>query len=404
MPSPPPTRSIVHLDADAFFASLEQRHDPALRGRPVAVGTGVVASCSCEARRFGVRTGMRLAEARRLCRSLAVLPGEYSRYERAARQIRAICDEHAPLVEQAALDDLYLDLMRPLGPDADQTVRRLKEAIRDQVFLSVSVGVGGNKLTARVATRAAKPGRVVYVPPGGERPYLAPWPVHVLPGAGGKIGGRLERINVRRVGQAAEVPAAVLHGLFGRPGLRLHEFARGIDPRPVEPDRPRRSVGRSTSFDPPVSDLSFLRAMLSHLLARACSWMRFHRLATRGLTLTIRYGDYATAAGREGFRRPVADENALLEAARDRFGRLYTRRSPLRSLGVELSPLEATWREAELFPDPEAERRRRLEEARDAIRRRFGFTSLLTGETLQLAARLDRDRDEFRLRTPCLTR
>ncbi len=144
--------------------------------------------------------------------------------------------------------------------------------------------------------------------------------------------------------------------------------------------------------------------MLSHLLARACSWMRFHRLATRGLTLTIRYGDYATAAGREGFRRPVADENALLEAARDRFGRLYTRRSPLRSLGVELSPLEATWREAELFPDPEAERRRRLEEARDAIRRRFGFTSLLTGETLQLAARLDRDRDEFRLRTPCLTR
>ena len=169
---------------------------------------------------------------------------------------------------------------------------------------------------------------------------------------------------MRRVGQAAEVPAAVLHGLFGLPGLRLHEFARGIDPRPVEPDRPRRSVGRGASFDPPVSDWSFSRAMLSHLLARACSWMRFHRLATRGLTLTIRYGDCATAAGREGFRRPVADETALLEAARDRFGRLYTRRSPLRSLGVELSPLEATWREAELFPDPEAERRRRLEEAR----------------------------------------
>ena len=203
---------------------------------------------------------------------------------------------------------------------------------------------------------------MVYVPPGGERPYLAPWPVHVLPGAGGKIGGRLERINVRRVGQAAEVPAAVLHGLFGLPGLRLHEFARGIDPRPVEPDRPRRSVGRGASFDPPVSDWSFSRAMPSHLLARACPWMRFHRLATARPDADDPLRRLRDGRGAGGLPAPVADETALLEAARDRFGRLYTRRSPLRSLGVELSPLEATWREAELFPDPEAERRRRLEE------------------------------------------
>ena len=403
MPHPPP-RSIVHLDADAFFASLEQRHDPTLRGRPVAVGTGVVASCSYEARRYGVRTGMRLAEARRLCRPLVVLPGEYARYENAGRQIRALCDGEAPRVEQAALDDLYLDLMQPLSPDVGRTVLRLREAVRDRVGLSVSVGIGSNKLTARVATRAAKPGRTAYVAPGCERPYLAPWPVQVLPGAGGKVGGRLERLNVRRVGQAAEVPPAVLHGLFGRPGLRLYEFARGIDPRPVEPDRPRRSVSRSTSFDPPASEMPFLRAMLSYLLARACSWMRFHRLATRGLTLTIRYGDYVTATGREGFRRPTADEAVLLDAARGRFGRLYARRLPLRFLGVELSPLGAAACETDLFPDPQAGRRRRLDEALDAVRRRFGFTALLTGETLQLAARLDRDRDNFRLRTPCLTR
>jgi DNA polymerase-4 len=222
----------------------------------------------------------------------------------------------------------------------------------------VSVGVGANKLTARVATREAKPGRSVYVPPGDERAYLAPWPVHVLPGAGGKVGGRLERLNVRRVGQAAEIPPPILRGLFGRQGLVLHDFAHGVDPRPVEPDKPRRSVSRRTSFDPPTSEMPFLHAMLSYLLARACSWMRYHGLATRGLTLTICYGDYAVAAGREGFGRPVRSEVELAEAARDRFGRLYGRRLPLRSIAVELSPLGPPPCEPALFPDPEAERRR----------------------------------------------
>src|SRR5271166_3098670 len=154
--------SILHLDADAFFASLEQRDDPRLRGRPVAVGSGVVASCSYEARRHGVRTGMRLAEARRLCRELIVVPGEYPRYEQAARRVLAICEEYTPVVEVAALDDLYLDLTGTAGPpDAAAGVAdELRAAIREEVALSVSIGIASNKLVARVATRAAKPGRL----------------------------------------------------------------------------------------------------------------------------------------------------------------------------------------------------------------------------------------------------
>src|SRR5437763_2559328 len=139
--------SVLHLDADAFFASVEQRDDPRLRGRPVAVGTGVVASCSYEARRHGVSTGMRLAEARRLCRELVVVPGEYPRYEQAARRLLAICAERTPVVEMAALDDLYLDLTRTAGPPdgAAGIAGELRAAIREEVALSVSIGIASNK-------------------------------------------------------------------------------------------------------------------------------------------------------------------------------------------------------------------------------------------------------------------
>lgn len=397
-------RCILHLDADAFFASLEQRDDIRLRDRPVAVGTGVVASCSYEARRFGVRTGMRLVEARRLCRPLIVLPGEYPRYEQAARCILAICEERTPLVEMAALDDLYLDLTQPLTPDTERIAAELRGAIREEVRLSVSIGVGSNKLVSRVATRQAKPGRLFCVPAGAECDYLAPWPVRILPGVGTRVGSRLERFNIERVGEVAVMPLPVLRGLFGKQGCLLHEQSHGIDPRPVEPYRPQQSVSRRTSFDPPTADLSFLHAMLTYLLDRACSWMRFQRLATRGLTLTIRYGDYEMATGRESFRRAVEGEVLLREAGHTRLDRLYQRRLPLRFLGVELSPLVPPEREPTLFPDADEQRQRRLLEVKDAIRQRFGFTSLLQGDTLPLLGRLERDRENFKLRTPCLTR
>jgi hypothetical protein len=144
--------------------------------------------------------------------------------------------------------------------------------------------------------------------------------------------------------------------------------------------------------------------MLGYLLERACSWLRFHDLAARGLVVTIRYGDYQSAEGRVSLGRPVEREEELKEAARDRFARLYQRRLPLRFLGVELTPLTAPDRQPTLFPDPDAERARRLAEAKDAVRHAFGFTALLSGEALALAEQLPRDRENFRLRTPCLTR
>ncbi len=339
---------VLHLDVDSFFAAVEQRDDPRLRGLPVAVGSGVVASCSHEAKRQGVTTAMALGEARARCRALVVVPGDYRRYEQAARRILAVCHDLTPCVEVAALDDLYLDLTRP-GADATclGDAGHLRARVRAEVGLNVSLGIGSSKLLARTATRQAKrrPGRgtadddsgaVVRVPPGAERMFLAPWPIEVLPGAGGKIRARLERLNVRQVGALADMPLSVLCGLFGERGRVLRAQAQGVDLRPVEATRPPQSVSRRTSFDPPSGDPAFLRAMLDHLLERAASWLRFHGLEARGLRLTLRYGDYEFAEGREPLGRPTADETILRAAAGERFGRLYTRRLPLRLLGVEL--------------------------------------------------------------------
>lgn len=402
MQLPNSDHAVLHLDADAFFASVEQRDDPDLRGKPVAVGSGVVASCSYEARHYGVRTGMRLYDARHLCRDLIVLPGEYPRYEQSARRMLAVCQEQTPVVEVAALDDLYLDLTARDQPERIATT--LRTQIHEEVHLSVSIGIGRNKLVAKVATREAKPGRSVCVPPGTERLYLAPWPTRVLPSAGPKVAERLQRLNVERVGQVAEMPPPLLRTLFGNQGRLLHEHSWGIDRRPVEPRKPQQSISRRTSFDPPTSDLAFLRAMLDYLVERATTWLRFQNLATRGLTVSLRYGDHEGAEGRETFRQPINLDQELKEAARERLGLLYQRRLPLRMLGVTLTALTAPDQQPTLFPDKEEERDRRLSACKDAIRQRFGFTAVLSGSALLLAQQLDRDRQNFRLRTPCLTR
>src|SRR5262245_50791777 len=226
---------VLHLDVDAFFAAVEQRDDESLRGRPIAVGTGVVASCSYESRPWGVRTGMRLAEARRLCPPLIVVPGDYRRYEIASRQILGICHDHTPLVELAALDDLYLDLGRIDRDQAERTAQRIAAQVAQEVRLRLSMGLGTSRLTSAVATQAVKEAKahgkvdqdLATVPAGTERAYLAPWPVEVLPGIGPKAMAELARLNVRRVGELAEVPAAVLVGLFGPRGKTFLDLARG---------------------------------------------------------------------------------------------------------------------------------------------------------------------------------
>ncbi|NBU77059.1 MAG: hypothetical protein EBS30_17890, partial [Planctomycetes bacterium] len=225
---------VIHLDVDAFFASVEQRDDSTLRGHPVAVGTGVVASCSYEAKRQGVRTAMRLAEASRICPQLRIVAGDYRRYELAARQILGICQERIARVEVAALDDLYL--APPDGPDLNDAARlaeQLRLQVRQEVGLHVSAGIGRGRFIASVATQAAKNQRVeglrrltklpadlpasplIVAPQGNEATFLAPFPADLLPGAGAARAARLTECGLLSLGQVAQVPRRVLAGLFG---------------------------------------------------------------------------------------------------------------------------------------------------------------------------------------------
>ncbi|NBS88804.1 hypothetical protein EBS67_02165, partial [bacterium] len=238
---------IVHLDVDAFFASIEQRDDPKLKGIPVAVGTGVVASCSYEAKRDGIKTGMRLSQARQLCKSLRVVPGDHRRYEIAGRQILGICKEHSSIVEMASLDDLYMQLAQTGPTERQQITSALREQIFQEVGLKVSMGMGSNKMIANVATHHAKelrissqrktasrwiPGTailaetkhfspVVAVFPGNEQNYIAPWPVEILPTVGAVGKEKFTRLNVNRVAEVAALPLEVLCAMFQKRGPLL---------------------------------------------------------------------------------------------------------------------------------------------------------------------------------------
>lgn len=430
--TPPPTNSaanhrplVLHLDVDAFFAAIEQRDDPRLRGKPVAVGTGVVASCSYEARRHGVRTAMRLREAKALCPSLRVLPGDYRRYEVAGRQIAGLCNDITRRVEVAALDDLYLqipDIIDPYSPD--QPIRladNLRARVRAEVGLEVSVGMARGRFIAGVATHDAKecrrelaarcqgtppPSPTRLVPPGAERGFLAPFPSSLLPGAGSLNARRLAECGLATLGDVALAPRRLLEGLFGAPGRLWSGLAAGDDDTLPRVDKPAATLSRGTSLEPPLADRpgGHLRALLDYLVTRAALELRARGRLASGLRVHVRYGDYAAADGLAKLSPPANDDATLRAAAHDRLTRVLNRRLPLRYIGVEFTGLAPAAPQLQLFTEPAAERGRKLDACADAIRARFGFLAIRPGATLVLDGQFTHDQENYHLRTPCLTR
>lgn len=420
-----PRPLILHLDVDAFFAAVEQRDDRRLRGRPVAVGTGVVASCSYEARRYGVRTAMPLREARKLCPALRVLTGDYHRYELAGRRIAGICLDATPRVEVAALDDLYLMVPRtvdPLSPSAPvEWAERLRMRIRDEVGLEVSAGIARGRFIAGVATQDAKEGRrlqaghcngtpppslVRLVMPGHEREFLEPFCSSLLPGAGALNARRLHDYGLVTLGLVAGAPKHLLEGLFGAIGRDWTSQAAGIDNTTLRESRQPRSLSRSASFDPPLADRKGgqLRAMLDYLVTRAALELRSQGRVAAGLRIHIRYGDFTSVDGHSRLDSAADDDTTLRAAAHDRLTRVLTRRLPVRSMGVEFTAMAARSMQKNLFEDPELLRRQRLDSCADAIRARFGFLAIRPGATLVLDEQFPAGPDGLSLRTPCLSR
>jgi len=400
-----PPRTILHLDLDAFYASVEQLDDPTLRGRPVIVGgtsnRGVVCAASYEARRFGVRSAMPSVRARRLCPDGVFLRPRFERYGELSDRIFDIYRRYTPLVEPLSLDEAFLDVTasRALHGEGPAIAAAIRSAVRAESGLTVSAGVAEVKLAAKIATDFGKPDGLTVVPPGGVAAFLAPLPVGRLWGVGEVTEGSLRALGVATIGDLARLPEAALAAAIG--GERAHalrELARGHDDRDVVPDEGLKSVGGEETFDADVRGEAALARCLLLQAARVGRRLRAHGLRGRVVTLKVKYADFTMVTRRITLADPTDDDGAIYQAARAQLTRIDPARA-VRLAGVTVSGFEeagagaggAPASQLDLFggagaaPAPgaageatasraeaEVARRRRLNAAVDALADRFG--------------------------------
>jgi DNA polymerase IV len=343
----PPVRKICHVDLDAFYASVEQRDDPALRGRPLAVGgsreRGVVAAASYEARRFGVRSAMPSSQALRLCPELVFVKPRFEVYRAISRQIRDIYEAYTPLVEPLSLDEAYLDVTENLKgiPWASRIATEIRAAIRAETGLTASAGVSYNKFLAKLASDHRKPdGQFVITPEMGPG-FVEGLEVARFHGIGPATAAKMHRLGIRTGRDLRERPLAFLQQHFGKAGAHFHAIARAEDARPVRPDRPRRSSGSETTYPQDLTETAQVEAALAVLAAEVAEWCERHRWFGRTVTVKLRYADFRTVTRSRTRPLPVRDREALTAAALELVRGLFPLRRPVRLLGVTVGAADA---------------------------------------------------------------
>ncbi len=388
------TRTILHADMDAFYASVEVLDAPSLRGRPVIVGgdptaRGVVSAASYEARAFGVHSAMPLRTAKRLCPTGVFLPVRPDRYRDVSERVMAIFASFTPLVEPISLDEAFLDVTasRAAFGTGETIARRIKARVHDEVGLSVSVGVATNKLCAKVASDLRKPNALVLVPPGDEAAFLAPLPIRRLWGVGPAAAEALRDFGVATIGQLAALPAATLRRRFGRHGTDLAERARGIDPSPVVPWLAPKTIGHEHTFDHDVVADATLDATLLDLADSVAGRLRGHDLAARGIQLKLRYEGFDTITRQAILPRPTRESRPIYEAAIALLRRARSASRAVRLIGVTAIHLTDA-EQLTLFDG--ASREARLEATIDDVRARFGDAAITRARLLS-----DRPRRRF---------
>jgi len=374
-------RAIVHVDMDAFYASVEQRDRPELRGRPVIVGAdpkgrGVVSACSYEARVFGVRSAMPISRAARLCPDAVFLPVDMSKYVAVSRQIMAILGDFSPLVEPVSVDEAFVDLTGTtslFGP-APEAVREIKRRIRVDTALTASAGLAANKFIAKVASDLEKPDGLVVVEAGGEAEFLAPLPIERLWGVGKATAKELAALGIATIGQLQRVPRATLVARLGDHGAGLHDLAFGRDGRAVEPWTPPKSMGAETTFERDTTDRARLDATLRSQAERVARELRAERLSAGRVTLKLRFADFRTLT-RSHTSDPTQEGLELYRRAAALLSR-ETLTQPVRLIGVSASALTAEQTGQLGLLDANAVRRERLARAVDRITGRFGLDAI----------------------------
>ena len=342
--------AVIHVDMDAFYASVEQRDDPVLRGRPVMVGgrsaRGVVAAASYEARQYGVRSAMPAARARKLCPHGVFLPARFERYREVSAEIFAIFHEVTDRVEGLSLDEAYLDVSS-VAEGADQLLglgRQLKDRIARRTGLTASVGMAANKLLAKLASDYDKPDGLVLVAPDRVRSFLDPLPVRRLPGVGQRSAERLNDAGILTVGQLRQTAPDLLIRLFGRHGGELAVRARGIDERPVKPGRIRRSISQENTLREDVHDLEALRSLIEQQAGRVAAGLAARSLFGRTVTLKLRSTGFSTITRSESLGGYTRSADRIAESAWGMLQRWTDWRSgfSIRLIGVGISGLKSS--------------------------------------------------------------
>jgi DNA polymerase-4 len=382
--------TILHVDMDAFYASIEQRDHPKLRGRPVIVGglagRGVVCAASYEARPFGVRSAMPTVTAQRLCPQAVFLPVRMKHYGEVGRQIRAILLSFTPLVEPLSLDEAFLDVRgcEGLFGPALQMARAIKERIFSETALVASVGAAPNKFLAKLASDHGKPNGLVSVPPEQVRQFLEPLPVGRIWGIGAKTEQRLHALGIRTIGQMAALPEQVLADHFGKAGWHIWHLARGEDDRAVVPDREAKSISTETTFDEDIGDRAMLRDWLLDQVEQVAMRLRLVGVQAGTVQLKLRSSAFRTRVRSMSLRAVTDSTQALWQAARSLLQRSLTADIlPLRLLGVGVTNLVRGGAvQGDLFESPERKQQEALDQAIDQIRRQLGRTAIQRGSLL----------------------
>jgi DNA polymerase-4 len=383
--------TILHVDMDAFYAAVEQRDRPELRGKPVIVGglggRGVVSAASYEARAFGVHSALPMSTARRLCPHAVFLPVRMKDYAAVSRQIRDIFLSFTPLVEPLSLDEAFLDVRgcEGLFGSAAETARQIKERVKKESGLTASVGVAPNKFLAKLASDHGKPDGFVVLLPEAVTGFLNPLTVSRLWGVGAKAEQRLKALGVHTIGQLAALPQRVLVDHFGAVGHHLWQLAHGEDERGVVPDREAKSVSTETTFAQDLGDREVLRIWLLDLVDHLASRLRHEGLWARTIDVKIRSSDFRTRVRAHALPEPTNATDALWQAAADLFERSLTRDLlPVRLLGVGVTRLtRAPVVQHGLFDGDQRERQGQLDQTVDAIRHQFGSDAIQRGSLLQ---------------------
>lgn len=377
-------RSILHVDMDAFFASVEVLDCPELAGKPVLVGhdgsRGVVAAASYEARVFGCHSALPMAVARRVCPHAIVMPVRFARYREMSDRVFDILARYSPLIEPLSIDEAFLDLTgtdRLLGP-ADDAAVRLKSEIRTETGLTASIGVAPNKFLAKLGSDLNKPDGLTVIESDDVHGVLDPLPIARLWGVGPKTAERLHGLGIRTIGDVRRIDFEVLTRRIGiDEATHYLRLANGEDDRPVVSDREAKSIGQEQTFGENLTDADQVRDVILEQCEEVTRRLRRHTLRARTVTVKIRFGDFRTVTRRCTLPEPSHATSAIWQAAREQFDRWAASGfQSVRLIGVSAADFSGNASQLTLFADPETEKQRRLDGAVDQITARFGGSAI----------------------------